>query len=254
MKKPNKPTGREKRIARLTAPFAASTIGLDEALYARALRYLFDRPVPDKSGQEWFWTLDEEEFQATPLQWTPLQWTHIQTVLFAQAGRDLAPYSNEQVGMGLNYVMSNCVSNVPHMATDNSVPLADALRMMRAFPHLWRDCIAPRLAHVQAPIGSASGGRLGFVCYMWFDVWPTFWNARHIPEWRDAMWQVFCQMLDVPCRDVQVAALHGIGHEGHALLRPRELQERVEQFIRSVPAHDEELRNYARAAAQGMVQ
>lgn len=248
MRKPNKPTGREKRLARLTAPFAASTIGLDEALYARALRYLFDRPVPDKSGQEWFWNVDEEEFQATPL-----QWTHIQTVLFAQAGRDLAPYSDEQVGMGLNYVMSNCVSNVPHMATDNSVPLADALRMMRAFSHLWRDCIAPRLAHVQAPIGSASGGRLGFVCYMWFDVWPTFWQARHIHEWRDAMWQVLCEMLDMPCREVQIAALHGIGHDGDELQRSGALRECMNAFIRNVQ-NDEELKNYAQAAACGMVQ
>ncbi len=75
----------------------ASAIGLDETLYASALRYLFDRPVPDKKEKEWFWSMDEEEFQATPL-----QWTHIQTVLFARAGTDLAPYSDEQVGMGLN--------------------------------------------------------------------------------------------------------------------------------------------------------
>ncbi len=248
MAKRHNPTGREKRLARRAPVLTASAIGLDEALYARALRYLFDRPVPGKQDKEWFWDLDEPEFQATPL-----EWTHIQTVLFAQAGSDLAPYSDEQVGMGLNYVMSNCVSDVSHMAADASVPLADALRMMRAFPSLWRDCIGPRLAQVHAPIGSASGGRLGFVCYMWFDVWPTFWQTRHIPEWRDATWQVLCEMLDMPWREVRIAALHGIGHDGCALQRPDALRTRMDAFIRGVQ-NDEELKNYAQAAARGMVQ
>ncbi|MES2608850.1 MAG: hypothetical protein V4679_01350 [Pseudomonadota bacterium] len=244
-----KQTAREKRLARQAPlPLTPESIGLDATLYASALHYLFDRPVPGKKEREWYWDMDEPEFEATPL-----QWTLIQTALFANAGSDLAPYSDEQVGMGLNCVMSTNAGDIPLQALDPSVPLADALRMLQAFPRLWIDCIGPRRSHVHETIGSSSG-RLGFVCYMWFDVWPTFWNARHIPEWRDAMWQVFCQMLDVPCRDVQVSALHGIGHEGRALLRPRELQERVKQFIRSVPAHDEELRNYAGAAAQGMVQ
>lgn len=244
-----KQTAREKRLAR-QAPQALTpeSIGLDATLYADALRYLFDRPVPGKREREWFWDLDEPCFEATPL-----QWTHIQTVLFANAGADLAPYNDEQVGMGLNCVMSTNAGDIPLQVLDPSVPLADGLRMLQAFPRLWSGCIGPRRAAVYEAIGTSSG-RLGFVCYMWFDVWPTFWNVRHIPEWRDAMWQLFCQMLEVPCRDVQVSALHGIGHEGRALLRPRELQERVEQFIRGVPAHDEELRNYAYAAAQGMVQ
>lgn len=247
MAKHHTPTGREKRLARRTSAFTASAIGLDETLYANALRYLFDRPVPAANEEEWFWNMDEEEFQATPL-----QWTHIQTVLFAQAGDDLAPYSDEQVGMGLNYVMSNCVSDVPHMATDPSVPLADAMCMMRAFPTLWRNCIGPRLERVHAPIGSARG-RLEFVCYMWFDVWPTFWQVRHVPEWRDALWQVLCEMLDTPCREVQIAALHGIGHDGPQLQRPDDLQQRMAAFIRDV-RNDEELKTYAHAAACGMVQ
>lgn len=228
--------------------FTASALGLDADLYARALRYLFDRPVPGASEEEWFWNFDEPDFDATPL-----QWTHIQTVLFAQAGTDLAPYSDEQVGMGLNYVMSNCVSDVPHMANDPSVPLADALRMLRAMPYLWRDCIGPRLAHVHAPIGSISAGRLGFVCYMWFDVWPSFRKAGDVAPWREAMWQVFCAMLDTPCREVQIAALHGIGHNGGDLDMPDALEARIDTFIAAVHG-DDELTEYAQAAARGMVQ
>ena len=54
------------------------SVGLAPQLYARALRYLFDRPVPQGHEQEWFWDIDEPLFEATPL-----EWTRIQTLLFA---------------------------------------------------------------------------------------------------------------------------------------------------------------------------
>lgn len=242
-----KMTPREKRQKRDQAPVTCDCVGLDPAVYGAALRYLFDRPVPLQSGQEWYWDIDKPEFEATPL-----QWTHIQTVLFANAGTDLTPFSGEQVGMGLNYVMSNNAGNIPHMVNDPSVPLADALRMVRALPILWRDCLGPRLSTAPSAIGCRSD-RLYFVSYMWFDVWPSFWNAKHIPEWRDAMWQVFREMLAMPWREAQVSALHGIGHEGTRLNRPEELKAHMDTFIRNVK-NDDELKTYAQDAARGMVQ
>ncbi|WPH19769.1 hypothetical protein [Variovorax paradoxus] len=228
-------------------PPTLASIGLDQTLYQNALRHLFDRPVPVEGEREWYWDLDEPEFTATPL-----EWTHIQTVLFANAGTDLLPYSDDQVGMGLNLVMSNNHDDIPLMVNDPSVSLADAMRMMQTFPCLWRDCIGPRLSKVHESIGSCCN-RLEFVCYMWFDVWPTFWNALHVPEWRNAMWFVYCEMLEMPYRQVQIAALHGIGHEGSYLQKPRELQKRMEEFIRNV-RNDDELKSYAQAAASGLVQ
>ena len=245
--KAKKLTARERRLSREPRVPSCESVGLDRAVYSEALRFLFDRPVPEKSGQEWYWHMYEPEFEATPL-----QWTHIQTVLFANAGVDLAPYNDDQVGMGLNHVMSNNAGDIPHMVNDPYVPLADAMRMMRALPTLWSDCIGPRLDTVHRKIGSCSD-RLYFVSYMWFDVWPTFWNAKHIPEWQDAMWQVFCEMLAMPWREAQVSALHGIGHEGTRLNRPKELQAHMDAFIRQVK-NDDELKNYAQAAARGMVQ
>ena len=246
--KAKKLTARERRLSRETTSVSCESVGLDPAVYHAALRYLFDRPVPEKGGQEWYWDIDEPEFEATPL-----QWTHIQTVLFANAGNDLALYSDDQVGMGLNHVMSNNAGDIPHMVNDSTVPLADAMRMMRALPTLWRDYLGPRLSTAEpSTIGSRSD-RLYFVSYMWFDVWPTFWNAKHIPEWQDAMWRVFCEMLAMPFREAQVSALHGIGHEGTRLNRSKELQAHMDAFIRQVK-NDDELKTYAQAAARGMVQ
>jgi hypothetical protein len=231
-----------------TERWTPEALGLAPERYAAAIGFLFDRPVPQGQEQEWFWNIDEPGFAATPL-----EWTRIQTMLFAGAGQDLERFDNEQVGMGLNYVMSNSVSDVPFAAIDASVPLEDAMRMMSAMPLLWRDCIGPRLAHINAPIGSATG-RLGFVCYMWFDVWPTFWNVRDQRPWQDAVWNVLREMLAMPYREVQIAALHGIGHDIDAAYEPAAVNRALDAFVRTLGAKDEELRNYAQAARQRCVQ
>lgn len=228
-------------------PVEPSNIGLDEVLYASALSFLFDREVPEPGGEEWYWSIDQDPFDASPL-----EWTRVQTVVFANAGRDLQPFSDEQVGMGLYYVISNNVSDVPFAAIHESVPLDEAMLMMRAMPELWRQCIGPRLA--KASSQQSQTRRLSFACFMWFDVWPTFWNVKHIPQWRDAVWQVLDAMLDVPCREVQMAALHGIGHEGHVLDRRQAIDARIERFLRGVAPDDTALREYAQAARLGMVQ
>lgn len=237
----------QRRLA-ATPDCSLQGVGLAPERYDAALRYLFDRPVVARSHAEWYWNSDEPAFDATRL-----EWTRIQTVLFANAGVDLALYNDEQVGMGLAYVMNNSFSDVPFAAIHESVPLEEAMRMMHAMPELWRQCIGPRLADVHGPIG-ASSGRLGYACYMWFDVWPTFWNVRREPRWQEAVWRVLSEMLKVPCREVQIAALHGIGHTVRDLDRQEEINLTVKTFIRSLDVSDQELKNYAELARQGLVQ
>jgi hypothetical protein len=248
-KKPTRLTASEhRRAAQQQTDWSPQGVGLSPELYAAALRYLFDRPVPQGQEQEWFWNIDEPEFEATPL-----EWTRIQTVLFANAGHHLAGFGDEQVGMGLNYVMSNMVSNVPFAAADATVPIDEAMRMMRAMPSLWCDCIGPRLAPVRQPIGM-SGGRLAYVCYMWFDVWPTARIAEEQTPWRQALWQVFDAMLHTPCREVQIAALHGIGHNFDSQDWRGDIERAFDAFVRNIDADDAELSNYAQAARSGCVQ
>ena len=150
--------------------------------------------------------------------------------------------------------MNNGLSDIPYAAIDPAVPLAEAMKMMRAMPRLWQDCFGPRLAWLQAPIGSGKGGWLGHACYMWFDVWPTFYRVRDVPQWKDALWHVFVEMLKVPCREVQIAALHGIGHRGNDLDRDAEVGKTVAAFTAGLHGSDDELRQYAEAARLGRVQ
>jgi hypothetical protein len=238
----------QRKLAAQQVDWTPEGLGLGVGRYKAVVSYLFDRPVPQGQEQEWYWADDLEVFVATSL-----EWTRFQAAIFANATTDLATFSNEQVGMGLNYLMSNSVSDVPYAAINETVPLDEAMRMMRAMPLLWRGCIGPRLASDRSAIGFIEG-RLGYVCHMWFDVWPTYTNVSHVPAWTDAVWHVLSDMLTVPCRAVQIAALHGIGHEGGNLDRWSEINAAVDAFLTGLAEGDEELRNYAEAARTGNVQ
>ena len=230
------------------ASWSPIDLGLAPGRYEAALAHLFDRPAPAGGQQAWVWDDDPEAFAATPL-----EWTRIQTLVFANAAVDLRAFSDDQVGMGLNFLMDNGLSDVPYAAIHESVPVDEAMRMMRAMPRLWRDGIGPRLSSVRAGIGSGAGGRLGHVCYMWFDVWPTFYLVRDRQPWRDAVWHVLEQMLEVPCREVRIAALHGIGHRGRDLGRDAEIDRAVDALLSELGHDDAELRTYANAAREGRV-
>ena len=228
--------------------FDPLALGLAPGRYEAALRYLFDRPPPPPLGQAWYWDDDLADFAATPIEWTRLQ-----TALFARAGTDLAGWTDEQIGMGLNYLVNHALSHVPFTVLDTGVPRVEALRLLRALPMLWRDQLGPRLAARHAPIGSCEGD-LAFVCYMWFDAWPPAWSRHDEPDWRDALWQALQAILAVPCRDVRIGALHGVGHLGRRLAGQAGVDALVTDFLRTIPATDMELRAYARAAQGGCVQ
>jgi hypothetical protein len=226
-------------------------LGLDPDRYQAVLAYLFDRPVPEGEQQEWYWDDEHVPFEADAL-----EWTRFQTAIFANAATDLRSFDDEQVGMGLRYLMDNGLSDIPFAAIHSSVTSEEAMRMMHAMPRLWRDCIGVRLQDASppdSPIGSAKGGRLWDACYMWFDVWPTFRRASELERWRDACWNVFVEMLAVPCRAVQIAALHGIGHSVDRLDKDVEVHRVISAFVRNL-SDDHTLRAYAEAARQGRVQ
>ena len=89
---------------------------------------------------------------------------------------------------------------------------------------------------------------------MWLDVWPTFRLAHQLPAWREAQWQVFEEMLQVPCREVRIAALHGIGHAQPYLDMQSEIDRATRAVIDAARGSDEELARYAEQARLGSVQ
>jgi hypothetical protein len=232
-------SAQRRRLALAPADLSVQGVGLALERYGDAVRYLFDRPVPAARGREWYWELDEPELDASPL-----QWTRIQTVLFANAAVDLAPFSDDQVGMGLNYLMDNGLSDVPYAAVDASVPLDEAIPLAGLHRPAPRRGARPDRFGVQPP-----RLRLPHVVRCVADVLARA-TATALANGRLAG---AARKLRVPCREVQAAALHGIGHELAHLDRRDEIEKTVAAFIRSIDSGDLELKNYADAAGQGRV-
>jgi hypothetical protein len=153
-------------------------VGLAPERYESAVKYLFDRPVPDKSKgeQEWYWNDDELGFDATPI-----EWTLIQTLIFERCAIDLAPFSNEQVGMGLNLLSTNYIRDViPDKVLDPSVSLELGLQMMRAVQPLWTDCFGPRPARIDVMLHKKRGAPRKSPLFL-LGEWISFGNRESIP-------------------------------------------------------------------------
>ncbi len=225
-------------------------VGLSSEMYQAAIKFLFDRSDYEGSfATEWFWNIDVTEFEPTSR-----EWVLIQTVMFARAGEDLKPYSDEQVGAGLKYMMDGGISNVSLAAFDDNVLEFERLQMLKFFPSLWRHCIGSRLKDVFDSIGAVKRGRLGYVCYMWFDVWPAGYTGQTDKAWTKAIWSVFQELLTIDVREVQIAALHGIGHCAVGLGFDEEIEDVLRSYRLNLANSDDELKSYAKAAARGAVQ
>lgn len=254
MGKPSRAQRMGRRTARGSSPgdprFTPERLGLDPLKYAAALTYVFDRPEPGRRiGTEWYLYTDEPPFEATLL-----EWVKIQTVLFSNAGRDLAPYTNDQIAVGLDYLTSPSAGGVSTSWGAGPLSLEDGLRFLQALPVLWHEVFAKRLPDDRKPIGSGSGGRLDGLCYMWFDVWTAPFTLVLKSEWREALWAALEHLLSSSARAVQVSALHGIGHLRQDLKLDRDIDARMDRFIAAVDPTDAELRHYALAAKAGAVQ
>ena len=75
--------------------------------YQRQLNYIFNRPTDEPA---WYWrdeVSDEPVFDDSPLS----VFTFLET-LFLNPKEDLKPYSDDQIGLGLNFIFNNwCFTN-----------------------------------------------------------------------------------------------------------------------------------------------
>jgi hypothetical protein len=219
---------------------------IDDAQYFSVLQYLFDRDT--EAPQEWYWNQDETPFAASDLDWIKLQHR-----LFTRCEIDLKRYTDEQVGMGLNYLINPAISNVPSAIYGKDVPAAARFAFIESVPAVWAHCIGPRLAFDRSPIGSGAG-KLYFVGYMWFDVGVAIFDSSNEGNYADATWSMFKNILDQPYRICQIGALHGLGHYKEQLNRNSEFEKLIDEFLQQKIDADPELASYARAAKTGSVQ
>ena len=218
------------------------------------LEHLFDREPGDF---EWYlgddrpteWTLRYEEGDTSAARAERIR------RLFSDAGALLRPYSDEQVGYGLDSLVFSAGGDVAVLG-DDRVPSALRAAGLRSIVTLFAEVFAPRVRAARPGYGrsrepSEAGQplpKLDYVCFMFWDIAPIM-AGEDITREVLAVLEATLALDSAAC---QRAALHGLGHWHGAA--PDEAARIVRSWLQGHPQASDELRAYAVRASAGHVQ
>lgn len=150
-------------------------------LYHRQLNHIFNRPTTEPA---WYWSDHWEEgvFDDDPMS----AFTFIETLLL-NVQTDLSPYSNDQIGLGLEYIFNNSCSNLACDFKDADVPYARREAALRSLVALFRDVFNPSCEPKNSAFSKEKSSHLNNICYMFWDVspwstWIKFANSNEITQ------------------------------------------------------------------------
>ena len=222
------------------------------------LAHLFDR------GPGEFESARRDAADGRPTEWTvrfeegdtPVAQAERIRRLFSDAGALLRPYSDEQVGYGLEAIVDSA-GGVIRALGDDRVPSALRAAGLRSIVTLFAEVFAPRLRaarpgyrrHWEQSETGQSLHQLDYVCFMFWDVAPI------VPGREDTLREVLKVLeatLTLDSAACQGAALHGLGHWHYAA--PDEVARIVGRWLQNYPHAPDGLRAYAVQASAGRVQ
>jgi len=178
-----------------------------------------------------------------------------------RSAKDLAAFSNDEVGIGLMALFSMRWSNFgyrlanspAHRQNCETVPVADQALAIASIEALYAECLTPR-AVPAAGLQHDAAGPLGIFAYMLWDASPLgYWRGAGQKDPRvAAMLGVLASALRSPNSVCIRSALHGLGHLGGAAAEAR--RRIVEEFLAERGAGLEPgLARCAVAAARGAI-
>jgi len=219
------------------------------------LEHLFDRGADEfdwylRDSRPTEWTLRYEQGD------TPVAQAERIRRLFSDAGTLLRPYSDEQVGYGLDAIVWSAGGDI-RVLGDDQVPFALRAAGLRSIVTLFAEVLAPRLREARPgyarPWKTAETGQplhqLDYVCYMFWDIAPI---AHGREDTVREVIKVLEATLALDSAACQWAALHGLGHWQDAA--PDEVAQIVRRWLQGHPQAPDELRAYAVQASAGRVQ
>jgi hypothetical protein len=215
--------------------------------YTDWLKYVFDRPA---TANGWYFDVDDLE----PFEAEPGDLVELVACTFENCGRDLAPYSNEQLRYGLSYILENGASDVVFSLMSDEVPAEQRLRAIASLKHVYSNVFERRCAPVLGNVSEPGGNALNYVCYMLWDVSPlAYWEyARNRNVFYRAVSEVMEHALQSPNRACVESGLHGLGHIYPNY--PERVEQVVDGFLLGAAKRVPELQQYAEAARRGCVQ
>ncbi len=220
-------------------------------LFQRQLNYVFNRPDTEPA---WYWadsTYEEGIFEDTPLS----AFVFIETLLL-DAKTHLAPYSDTQIGLGLNYIFNSACSDLAYDFKVADVPFERKSKAIEALFNVFQDvlnlrCDAVLSAHSQAPLS-----KINFICYMFWDVccWDNWSNlSKNDAEMNEKIAFVMQRCLDLSNIACVESSLHGLGHLVYK--QPKIAVPIIDDFINNGKIRrNKALLGYAKMARTGMIQ
>jgi hypothetical protein len=215
--------------------------------YIYWLKYVFDRPA---TANGWYFDVEDLE----PFDAGPSDLVELVSCTFENCGRDLAPYSNDQLRYGLSYILENGASDVVFSLMSDEVPTELRLRAIASLKHVYSQVFERRCAPVLGNISEPSGNALNYICYMLWDVSPlSYWeHARNQNVFYRAISEVMEHSLQLSNRACVKSGLHGLGHIYSNY--PERVEQVIDGFLLRAANLVPELKQYAEAARRGCVQ
>ena len=223
-----------------------TSTGMDQDAFDAWFRHTFDRPPEDLTKPLWYNRIDRppSEWEQRPAveRDDPVATAMRIRHLFSNAGTLLDPYSDDQVGHGLDVIVNGSIDGEIYALANRDVPLELRLSGLRSIVTLFREVFALRLRDP-----GRRDGQLGTICFM-------FWDVANLanPD-GDTVLDVLEDTLALASEPCQRAALHGLGHEYWSARNRDDVTAIVDRWLRRHPQITDELRAYADNARVGCV-
>jgi hypothetical protein len=237
--------------------------------YQRQLDYIFNRPTTEP---EWYWGNDSVEHGEFGEE-NPISYFTFLETLFLNPAHDLKPYSDDQIGLGLNFIFNSSCSNMTHGFLSAPIPFERKIKAINTLFALFRDVLNPRTPEILSAFSQEKLSKIGYVCYMFWDISPMFSAAnfsfleaqikteaaqkpyknskREIHYFYTAIANVMKQCLDLSNPACVESGLHGLGHL--AFNHPKIAVPIIDNFLKNGKCENENLISYAKMARTGMI-
>jgi hypothetical protein len=210
------------------------------------VQQVFDHPVNDPA-----WNWDTAEDTPEP---SPLKGVEYLTLLFQDPEAILSPYTDAQLNQGFCYLVDAACSNYMVNLIQSDAPWPARQAGIRSIATLFERLFAKRCSNHLSHFDEAGAGPLNAVCYMWWDLFPT-WGQPDDPAQAEVdveLLMVMNRILRLTSVACQESALHGLGH--WHMHYPAFVQETVDEFLGRRELLRPALVEYAECARQGYVQ
>ncbi|HBE61510.1 MAG TPA: hypothetical protein DDX19_01785 [Rhodopirellula baltica] len=158
-------------------------------------------------------------------------------------------FTKDQLGKGINTVYSNCCSNLPFLYTSDC---SEDRRIVgiRNLSNLYQNFFNRHCTGRVTDIGnSRDDGPMGFICYMFWDVFVLY-PGNATSGMVDAAIDVMRLVLQTNHDNSLVSAIHGLGHWASTVPEAVSI---LKHWCQKPTTQNQSVVQYARAATSGMI-